>query len=104
MQSGPWNIQPLLDRTSNSNAAHAHSVPDIQIFDGRLNFKFGDTKSVFYISGADVDIYPNADGDVVIRFSGAPARTDRGSQAFGLLRSEERRVGKECRSGWSREH
>jgi AsmA-like protein len=85
MQSGPWNIQPLLDRTSNSNAAHAHSVPDIQIFDGRLNFKFGDTKSVFYISGADVDIYPNADGDVVIRFSGAPARTDRGSQAFGLL-------------------
>jgi hypothetical protein len=85
MQSGPWNIQPLLERTSKTNGAHRHAVPDIQILDGRLNFKFGDTKSVFYISGADVDIYPNENGDVVIRFSGAPARTDRGSQAFGQL-------------------
>ncbi|HEV2688227.1 MAG TPA: AsmA family protein, partial [Bryobacteraceae bacterium] len=85
MQSGPWNIQPLLDRTTKPNAAHAHAVPDIQIIDGRLNFKFGDTKSVFYISGADVDVYPNKDGDVVIHFSGEPARTDRGSQTFGEL-------------------
>jgi hypothetical protein len=85
MASGPWNIQPLLDRTSTTNAAHRHTVPDIQIIDGRLNFKFGDTKSVFYISGADVEIVPNANGDVAIRFSGAPARTDRASQAFGQL-------------------
>ena len=83
--SGPWNIQPMLDRTAQSNSTHRHAVPDIQIRDGRLNFKFGDTKSVFYIRGADVDIYPNESGDVVIRFSGAPARTDRGSQAFGQL-------------------
>jgi AsmA family len=85
MQSGPWNIQRLLDRTSQTNAAHRHAVPDIQIREGRLNFKFGDTKSVFYISGADLDIYPNESGDVVVRFSGAPARSDRGWQAFGLL-------------------
>jgi AsmA family len=85
MQSGPWNIQKLLDRTSQRNAAPRLAVPDIQIRDGRLNFKFGDTKSVFYINGADLDIYPNQNGDVVLRFSGAPARTDRGSQAFGLL-------------------
>jgi hypothetical protein len=85
MQSGPWNIQRLLDRTSQTNAAHRHAVPDIQIREGRLNFKFGDTKSVFYINGADLDIYPNESGDVVVRFSGAPARTDRGWQAFGLL-------------------
>jgi hypothetical protein len=85
MESGPWNIQPLLDRTSKINEAHRHTVPDIQIIDGRLNFKFGDTKSVFYISNADVEIYPNDNGDVVIRFSGAPARTDRASQVFGQL-------------------
>lgn len=83
--SGPWNIQPLLDRPAQGAAGLRHSVPDIQISDGRLNFKFGDTKSVFYISNADVDIYPNSDGDIVIRFSGAPARTDRASQAFGQL-------------------
>src|SRR5260370_34797414 len=84
-QSRPWNIQALLDRTANASGAHRHTAPDIQIRDGRLNFKFGDTKSVFYISGADLDIYPNESGDLVIRFSGAPARTDRGSQAFGQL-------------------
>jgi len=83
--AGPWNIQPLLDRTSHSNTVHLHAVPDIHISDGRLNFKFGDTKSVFYINGADVEIYPNQSGDVVIRFSGAPARSDRGWQTFGQI-------------------
>src|SRR5581483_6799456 len=77
------NIQPLLDVRAPSGAAHRVRVPDIQIRGGRINFKFGDTKSVFYISDADVDVYPNDDGEVVIRFSGAPARTDRPSQSFG---------------------
>lgn len=84
-QAGPWNIQQLLENTSGTNAGQARNVPDLQIRDGRLNFKFGDTKSVFYISAADIDVYPNETGDVVIRFSGAPARTDRGSQNFGEL-------------------
>jgi hypothetical protein len=85
MPSGGWNIQPLLEHGSATNSPHQHTVPDIKIRDGRLNLKFGDTKSVFYISGADVDIYPNESGDVVIRFSGAPARTDRGSMGLGQL-------------------
>jgi hypothetical protein len=85
IEGGPWNIQPLLDRPLESNATRRHSVPDIQIRDGRLNFKFGDTKSVFFIQAADVDVYPDSSGEVVIRFSGAPARTDQGSQAFGQL-------------------
>ncbi|MDP8982381.1 MAG: hypothetical protein M3O35_17520 [Acidobacteriota bacterium] len=74
-----WNIQPFIERASRP------SVPDIQISSGRLNFKFGATKSAFYISNADLDIYPSQKGDIVIRFSGAPARTDRTAQGFGLL-------------------
>ena len=108
MPSGGWNIQPLLEHGSASNSPHQHTVPDIEIRDGRLNLKFGDTKSVFYISGADVDIYPNENGDVVIRFSGAPARTDRGSMglgqlsARGLLRSVPTgRTSSTWGSGWS---
>ena len=85
MPSGPWNIQPLLDRHSADRRLATHSVPDIQIRGGRIDFKFGDTKSVFYISDADVDVYPNENGEVVIRFSGAPARTDQASQSFGEL-------------------
>jgi len=85
MPSGPWNIQPLLDHRPRSSAPHRHAIPDIQIRGGRIDFKFGDTKSVFYISDADVDVYANENGDVVIRFSGAPARTDQASQTFGEL-------------------
>jgi hypothetical protein len=85
LPSGPWNIQPLLDHRPQSSAPHRHAIPDIQIRGGRIDFKFGDTKSVFYISDADVDVYANESGDVVIRFSGAPARTDQASPSFGEL-------------------
>jgi AsmA family len=85
MLSGPWNIRPLLDRRPQSSAPRRHAIPDIQIRGGRIDFKFGDTKSVFYISGADVDVYANENGDVVIRFSGSPARTDQASPTFGEL-------------------
>ena len=78
-EAAGWNIQPFVER------ANRPAVPDIQIGAGRLNFKFGDTKSVFYIRTADLDIYPSQKGDIVIRFSGAPARTDRTAQGFGLL-------------------
>jgi hypothetical protein len=83
--SGPWNIQPLLDHRPQSSALRRLTIPDIQIRSGRIDFKFGDTKSVFYISDADVDIYANQDGDIVVRFSGSPARTDQASQSFGAL-------------------
>jgi len=85
MASGPWNIQPLLDHPARRGASRRRPVPDIQIRGGRIDFKFGDTKSVFYINGADVDVYPNENGEVVIRFSGSPARTDQSSQSFGEL-------------------
>jgi hypothetical protein len=85
MASGPRNIQPLLDHRPQSSAPHHRTIPDIQIRGGRIDFKFGDTKSVFYINDADVDVYANENGDVVIRFSGAPARTDQASPSFGEL-------------------
>lgn len=85
MPSGPWNIQPLLDRHTQAGVPHRSTVPDIQIRGGRIDFKFGDTKSVFYISDSDVDVYPTENGQVVIRFSGAPARTDQASRSFGEL-------------------
>lgn len=84
MPSGPWNVQPWLERPAPGKSAPAR-IPDISITGGRLNFKFGDTKSVFYISDADVDVFPNERGDLVIRFSGIPARTDRSTQTFGEI-------------------
>ena len=51
--------------------------------DGRVDFKFGETKSVFYFSHADFDVSPSADRSVEVRFSGAPSRTDQSAQIFG---------------------
>ena len=85
--SGAWNIQPVVNRAVLSGSGpHDHErAPDIEVRSGRINFKFGDTKSVFYISDADVDVYPNESGALVIHFAGEPSRTDYGAQGFGRI-------------------
>ncbi len=77
--AGPWNFQFLLERA----AADAGAIPQIKMRAGRVNFKFGDTKSLFYFDNSDLVVSPNSDGSVEIRFGGAPARTDRSAQNFG---------------------
>ncbi len=79
---GVWNVQAFLSGTP---ALAGKGIPDIEIRSGRLNFKFGDTKSVFYVSNADVDIYRASGGALGIRFAGEPARTDRGAQGFARI-------------------
>jgi hypothetical protein len=77
--AGPWNFQFLLG----SPAAAAGGIPAIKMRTGRVNFKFGDTKSLFYFNDADLAVSPGSDGSVEIRFGGSPARTDRSAQSFG---------------------
>jgi hypothetical protein len=78
-----WNIQPLVRRAI--ERGHASPVPNVYVRGGRINFKFGDTKSVFYLAGADVDLYAAQDGTFQVRFEGNPARTDRAAQSFGRI-------------------
>ena len=77
--AGPWNFQFLLENV----AADSRRIPAIRMRSGRVNFKFGDTKSVFYFNDADLDVAPSADGSMELRFGGAPSRTDRSTQEFG---------------------
>jgi len=44
----------------------------------RVNFKFGQTKSVLFFDDADVDVSPGGGGSMELRFSGVPSRTDGG--------------------------
>jgi AsmA family len=83
--SDTWNIQPFVARMIAGPGGSGDSFPDIEVRSGRLNFKFGDTKSVFYISDADVDVYSRSSGELIVKFEGAPARTDRGAKVFGIL-------------------
>lgn len=76
-RQGTWNFQLL--------HGVAGEFPTIQVRDGRINVKFDDTKSVFYLRDSDIDIDPVQGGRLDIRFSGQPSRTDRAAQSFGLL-------------------
>ena len=78
-EPGRWNFAPLLTRSLIT------AFPEIHVRTGRINFKFGDTKSAFYLTNTDLDISPPSgrNGDWSIRFSGAPARTDRPARGFG---------------------
>ncbi|MGH9559259.1 MAG: AsmA family protein, partial [Bryobacteraceae bacterium] len=77
--AGPWNFQLLLG----SAPAMAGAMPSIKMRGGRVNFKFGDSKSVFYFDDADFNISRSGTRSMELRFSGAPARTDRAGQDFG---------------------
>jgi hypothetical protein len=82
--AGPWNFQFLLGDEERREAANpAAVIPSIKVRGGRVNFKFGDTKSVFFFDDADLDVAPQRDGSVELRFGGAPSRTDRSQQDFG---------------------
>jgi hypothetical protein len=78
-EPGHWNFEALLNR------AVIRALPELHVRSGRINFKFGDTKSVFYLTDADLDITPPSRGasDWNIEFSGEPARTDKPAHGFG---------------------
>lgn len=84
---GPWNFEELIQRALPSGAGTARRLPAIQVRSGRINFKAGDVKSVFYFTNADVDLAPADAGPATwsIRFSGEPARTDRPARGLGRI-------------------
>lgn len=86
-RAGSWNYLPLLDRAFGPSPADGTTLPAIQVRSGRLNFKFGDTKSVFYFSNADIDVSPSSGPEdaLRLRFSGEPAWTDRSARGFGAI-------------------
>lgn len=72
-RDGHWNFERLL------TADHVSGLPKIAASDGRVNFKFDDTKSVFYLTEADVDLELQDASRQWWRFrvDAHPARTDR---------------------------
>jgi len=81
-ESGPWNVLKLVQ-----DARTGGSVPEIQVTDGRIYLKTGNTKSAFYIANANVTVTPRRDS-LYIQFEGEPARTDRSARTAGLFRAQ----------------
>ena len=51
---GRWNFSSIV------NPSVIRTAPAIHVRDSRIHFKFGDTKSVFYLTETDLDISPSA--------------------------------------------
>jgi hypothetical protein len=83
---GRWNFESVLKRIDKpGDPARRARLPEIQVRDGRINFRLGDTKSIFYLSVDRLDATPpsSAGGEWRIRFDGEAARTDRSVRGFG---------------------
>ena len=75
---GRWNFSSIV------NPSVIRTAPAIHVRDSRIHFKFGDTKSVFYLTETDLDLSPSASsGDWKIACSAKPARADRPAQGLG---------------------
>jgi len=79
-----WNFAALLQPQLLA------AFPSIHMRSGRINFKFGEAKSLFYLSNTDVDLWPpsSAPGSGratwTLRVHAEPARTDRPWRARGF--------------------
>ncbi len=75
---GRWNFSSIV------NPSVIRTAPAIHVRDSRIHFKFGDTKSVFYLTETDLDASPSGSGgDWKIACSAKPARADRPAQGLG---------------------
>ena len=74
-----WNFAALLQPQMLA------AFPSVHMRGGRINFKFGDAKSLFYLSNTDVDLWPpgSAKDPWTLRVHAEPARTDRRARGFG---------------------
>jgi hypothetical protein len=81
---GRWNFSSLVN-PSVLRAAPAIHIRNSSMRDSRINFKFGDVKSVFYLTETDLDVSPSASLGSGWRVSGSAkfARTDRPAQGLG---------------------
>jgi len=69
--NGSWNALAVLAGAGEARSGGA--LPEIQVSTGRINFKFGETKSAFYLTDTDLTITPTREG-AEIQFSGRVKR------------------------------
>lgn len=89
-----WNLEALFSGQSAirvpvaaAAGSRSGSFPYIEVQGGRINFKEGDLKSVFFFSDVDAAFFQE-DGKLHVRFKGAPSRTDRNLTGAGEVRVE----------------
>lgn len=75
---GRWNFASFVDHST------LYHVPDIVVRNSKIHFKFGDEKSVLYLTHTDLDISAGSEArGWGVELSAQPARTDRPETGLG---------------------
>lgn len=86
---GSWNMAGLLAPLQAQINRRIGRLPYLELQDGRINFKEGDRKGIFFFSDVDSALYQEG-GHWNLRFRGIPSRTDRTLTGAGEVRIEGR--------------
>ena len=78
---GRWNFASIVNRSV------MRATPALHVRNGRINFKFGDQKTVFYLLDTDLDISPPSSPGRgwLLDCSAKAARTDRAAQGLAAF-------------------
>lgn len=87
--SGEVNIQPFLAGLFSARDSGTE-LPEIKVRGGRLNFKQGLRKSVFYLTAMDLDLRPTESNGFNISLVTEAARTDRQPMGYGSFSGQGR--------------
>lgn len=84
--NGHWNVVELVSRLTAPSRLPLDFFPAFSVSGARLDFKIGARKTTFYVTDADLSLYPQHSGKLYVQFSGSPARSDQAGNGFGHLR------------------
>jgi hypothetical protein len=90
--TGTWNYEQILRSGVGAGTRSEGSLPEIVVREGRINFRSGLRKSIYYFRSADLRLTEEGQGTGawLLEFRAEPARTDSYAPRFGTLRGRGR--------------
>jgi hypothetical protein len=90
--TGSWNYEQILRSGVGAGTRSEGSLPEIVVREGRINFRSGLRKSIYYFRSADLRLMEEEQGTGawLLEFRAEPARTDSYAPRFGTLRGRGR--------------
>lgn len=89
---GGWNLQSLVPRAMRDRLSAGEPLPTLVVDAGRINFRQGLRKSVYYFRNANLQLAEEGigTGAWLLDFRAEPARTDSAAPRFGTVRGSGR--------------
>lgn len=90
--TGAWNYEQILRSGVGAGTRGDGSLPEIVVREGRINFRSGLRKSIYFFRSADLQLTEEGQGTGawLLEFRAEPARTDSFAPRFGTLRGRGR--------------